>query len=261
MASGQQFLFAPDKPLVKRLGKQFFRRAPRSAGVYKMRDAADAIVYVGKAKNLRQRLSHYRVANPERLGRRHLRLLQEVTRIEMDLCPSESAALAHEAKLIRQLRPKFNRAGTWQGRAQFLTWRLVTSAIEFSVHEIPPAGWERVGSLGAYAGRLKVILVQLLWLAVNPGSGFQGMPYGWPQGRMPDLVRLECGSWTEEVRAALNQAFWGEPKLFLNWCALRFAQDRPAFERNALGAAMMELQQFFERKTAAGGRTGQLALL
>jgi len=35
MASSQQFLFAPDKPLVKRLGKRFFQRIPRRPGVYK----------------------------------------------------------------------------------------------------------------------------------------------------------------------------------------------------------------------------------
>jgi excinuclease UvrABC nuclease subunit len=40
-----------------------------------MQDAAGLVLYVGKAKNLRQRLGHYRVANPDRLGRRQLRLL------------------------------------------------------------------------------------------------------------------------------------------------------------------------------------------
>ena len=96
MPSGQQFLFAPEKPLVKRLGKKFFRKIPKHAGVYEMRDAQDNIVCVGKAKDLRQRLRSYRVANPERMGRRQLRLLQQVTRIEFDLCPNETAAIKHD---------------------------------------------------------------------------------------------------------------------------------------------------------------------
>jgi len=133
MPSGQQFLFAPEKPLVKRLGKRFFKKIPRHTGVYKMRDAQGQIVYVGKAKDLRQRLRSYRVANPERMGRRHLRLLQQVTRIEFDLCPNETVALKHEAKLIRELKPKFNRAGVWQGKPQFLVWRFSEQAIEFGV--------------------------------------------------------------------------------------------------------------------------------
>jgi len=53
MPSGQQFLFEPEKPLVKSLGKKFFKRIPKRPGVYLMRDAEENIIYVGKAKNLK----------------------------------------------------------------------------------------------------------------------------------------------------------------------------------------------------------------
>ena len=69
MAAGQQWLFAPAKPLVERLGKKFFRKIPARPGVYKMHDSTGNLLYVGKAKNLRQRLRSYRVANPERMPR------------------------------------------------------------------------------------------------------------------------------------------------------------------------------------------------
>jgi predicted GIY-YIG superfamily endonuclease len=121
MAAGQQWLFAPARPLVERLGKQFFRTVPPQPGVYLMRDATGDVVYVGKAKNLRQRLRSYRVANPERMPRRHLRMVREVARIDFGLCPNESAALASEARLLHRLKPKFNRAGVWPGKAQFLS--------------------------------------------------------------------------------------------------------------------------------------------
>ncbi len=80
MAAGQQWLFAPAKPLVERLGRKFFRKVPARPGVYLMRDASGDVVYVGKAKNLRQRLRSYRVANPERMPRRHLRMVREIAR-------------------------------------------------------------------------------------------------------------------------------------------------------------------------------------
>ena len=74
----------------------------------------EGVLYVGKAKNLRRRLSSYRVANPERLPRRIIRLLHQVTRIEFDQCVTEQAAQWREELLITVLAPRFNRAGkTW----------------------------------------------------------------------------------------------------------------------------------------------------
>lgn len=261
MASGQQFLFAPEKPLVKRLGRKFFRNLPKHAGVYKMRDARDNIVYVGKAKNLRQRLRSYRVANPERLGRRQLRLLQQVTRIEFDLCPNESAALKHEARLIRKLKPKFNRAGVWPGKPQFLVWRWVNQRLEFAVHETPAAGWERLGSLGACAPRLRAVLTRLLWLAMNPAQGFQQLPHGWSQGRLTAVAGIECAARVEEVRETLEQAFWGSSARFLNWLALQLHLERPAFEKTAVARDLEELRRFFEQQDRPEKRTGQMTLL
>src|ERR1700683_3223656 len=89
----QSLLFPDPRPLVERLGRDFFRQLPERPGVYLMRDAADALLYVGKAKNLRQRLGHYRVANPDRMPRRHLRMLRAVERIEIQECDNESSAL------------------------------------------------------------------------------------------------------------------------------------------------------------------------
>jgi hypothetical protein len=42
MAVGQQWLFAPARPLVDRLGRKFFRQVPTQPGVYSMRDACGA---------------------------------------------------------------------------------------------------------------------------------------------------------------------------------------------------------------------------
>src|ERR1017187_450223 len=121
---GQTLLFPDPKPLDQRLGESFFRRTPRRPGVYLMKDASDKVLYVGKAKDLKQRLNHYRVANPDRMPRRHLRMVTEVNRIELQFCATESAALERDAKLLRSLKPKFNRAGVWPSKTRFIAWRV-----------------------------------------------------------------------------------------------------------------------------------------
>ena len=75
MAAGQLWLFEPPKPLVERFGNEFFRALPERPGVYLMCGASEGVLYVGKAGNLRKRLAAYRVANPERMSRRMIRLL------------------------------------------------------------------------------------------------------------------------------------------------------------------------------------------
>ena len=117
MAAGQLWLFDPPRPLVERLGEDFFRALPATPGVYLMCGAGEGILYVGKARNLRKRLASYRVANPERLPRRIIRLLHQVRRIEWDECESEETASHREELLICVLTPRFNAAGkVWPRR-------------------------------------------------------------------------------------------------------------------------------------------------
>ena len=111
MAAGQLWLFKPPKPLVERLGEDFFRALPAGPGVYLMCGASEGVLYVGRARNLRKRLASYRVANPERLPRRIIRLLHQVRRIEWDECRTEEAARNREELLICDLLPKFNAVG------------------------------------------------------------------------------------------------------------------------------------------------------
>ena len=53
-------------------------------------------------------------------------------------------------------------------------------------------GWERFGNLGAYANRLKCVLVRLIWLAMNLNKRFVQMQLGWMQNRMNEVVSVEC---------------------------------------------------------------------
>ena len=83
------------------------RLAPTSPGVYRMLNAASDVLYVGKAKNVRKRLSSYaRVSAPQ--PARILRMIAATVTVEIISTTTETEALLLEANLIKQLRPRFN---------------------------------------------------------------------------------------------------------------------------------------------------------
>jgi excinuclease ABC subunit C len=83
------------------------RLAPTSPGVYRMLNAANDVLYVGKAKNVRKRLSSYaRVSAPQ--PARILRMIAATVAVEIVSTGTETEALLLEANLIKQLRPRFN---------------------------------------------------------------------------------------------------------------------------------------------------------
>ncbi|MDB5635657.1 MAG: excinuclease subunit, partial [Bradyrhizobium sp.] len=87
--------------------EQAVRLAPTSPGVYRMLNAANDVLYVGKAKNVRKRLASYaRVAAPQ--PARILRMIAATVTVEIISTSTETEALLLEANLIKQLRPRFN---------------------------------------------------------------------------------------------------------------------------------------------------------
>jgi hypothetical protein len=230
----QLLLFADPRPLVERLGTDFFRSVPDQPGVYLMRDSANTVVYVGKAKNLRKRLGSYRVANPERMRTRHLKLLHAVERIEIQTCASEAAALAKESELLRNLRPRFNRAGTWPGSPKFVGWRLINVGLEFSVLPGKQVGWNVYGPLGYSALVLRSALARLLWRALQPQRSWADLPQGWHGVAQRGLLRIPSGSFpTDAVKhssAFLEMLFAGQLETFTQWILQRTAECVHPFE-------------------------------
>jgi excinuclease ABC subunit C len=83
------------------------RHAPTSPGVYRMLNAANDVLYVGKAKNVRKRLSSYARVNAPQPAR-ILRMIAATVTVEIISTTTETEALLLEANLIKQLRPRFN---------------------------------------------------------------------------------------------------------------------------------------------------------
>jgi len=84
----------------------FVTRLPNAPGVYRMFDAKGTVLYVGKARNLKKRVTSY-----TRIGmqsNRIIRMIQQTATMEFVTTRTETEALLLEANLIKRLRPRFN---------------------------------------------------------------------------------------------------------------------------------------------------------
>ncbi|CAN5476819.1 DEDD exonuclease domain-containing protein [soil metagenome] len=95
-------------PVLKRINKSL-KDFPRSPGVYFMKSKNDEILYIGKAKSLRERLSNYLNFNSD-LPPRIQQLIPKIHDIEFEVTASELSALILESKLIKKFKPRFNTA-------------------------------------------------------------------------------------------------------------------------------------------------------
>ncbi|WP_426123235.1 excinuclease ABC subunit UvrC [Pararhizobium sp. PWRC1-1] len=84
----------------------FVKRLPNSPGVYRMFNEAGDVLYVGKARNLKKRVSNY--AQGRLHSNRLTKMVRETANMEFVTTRTEIEALLLEANLIKRLRPRFN---------------------------------------------------------------------------------------------------------------------------------------------------------
>jgi excinuclease ABC subunit C len=100
----------PDTPLPddNSFAAEKARSFPQTPGVYLMKDAAGRVIYVGKAKSLRARAGSYFLKAAAE-DSRTAKLVTEIRDIDYIDAESEIDALLMEARLIKDILPKFNR--------------------------------------------------------------------------------------------------------------------------------------------------------
>lgn len=86
--------------------QEFVKRLPNKPGVYRMFDDKGDVLYVGKAKNLKKRVSNY--ARGSGHSNRIERMIRATCNMEFVVTRTETEALLLEANLIKRLRPRFN---------------------------------------------------------------------------------------------------------------------------------------------------------
>ena len=102
------------KPISKKkLGgiREMIRTFPAAPGLYFMKDADDKVLYIGKAKNLRSRVSSYFQPGAnlaESRGPRIVEMINKVATVEYLQTQSEVDAILQEARLIKDIHPPYN---------------------------------------------------------------------------------------------------------------------------------------------------------
>ena len=86
--------------------KNVIKTIGSSPGVYRMMNAAGDVLYVGKAKNLKNRVTSY--THPERLSIRIARVVAATASMEVVTTHTEAEALLLENNLIKKLKPRYN---------------------------------------------------------------------------------------------------------------------------------------------------------
>jgi excinuclease ABC subunit C len=97
-----------DSPSATVLPSEKVKQFPTGPGIYLMKDAQGRVIYIGKAKNLRNRASSYfhKTATDDR---RICDWIGEVADVEFLAADSEVDALLMEARLVKDIQPKYNR--------------------------------------------------------------------------------------------------------------------------------------------------------
>jgi excinuclease ABC subunit C len=86
--------------------QKIIKTIPAVPGIYKYYDENDRLIYVGKAKNIRKRVSSY--FTKTFIGYKTLELVKRIHRIEFTIVNSEQDAFLLENSLIKEYQPKFN---------------------------------------------------------------------------------------------------------------------------------------------------------
>lgn len=140
---------------------------PHAPGVYTFYDKHDQVLYVGKAKDLQQRVTSYRYSKSKKVQR----MIAHVEDIRCEECNSETDAILLENLLIRSLRPPFNHANKKPETYYYISTALRGSRHEFRLSMRVLDDYPNV--YGCFKGHLKTrkglgALLKLLYLFNRP---------------------------------------------------------------------------------------------
>src|SRR6266446_6960858 len=123
----------------RKFGAEFLESLPGSPGVYLVYDQEGELIYVGKAVNLKRRLSQYRNTIRRKKHRRMRGIVKEAARIEIQCAETDLDACLTETTLIQKHRPRWNIVGAYSFLYPLVGIRAENGNIEFCMTSTPDA--------------------------------------------------------------------------------------------------------------------------
>jgi len=123
----------------RKFGAGFLAGVPAQPGVYRLYDESGALLYIGKARDLRRRLAQYRATRRTRRDRKRRALIRAAARIVWEVSESELDASLLEIRLIQALRPPANVAGAFPFLYPFVGIRAADREMSFCLTTSPEA--------------------------------------------------------------------------------------------------------------------------
>lgn len=240
-------------PIKSKFDSRFFTQIPRSSGIYIMRDENKAILYIGKAKDLRARISSYRQAKPGIVAENVIEMIENVDQIEWELCPSEKLAFNRESELLRAIRPPFNIANVEAEKYLYIGFRICTrlnslqQKIQFKLSSYTMD--QDYKFFGCFRNRSKIksgycALLRLLYAAQNQKQRFI-YPAKITRASPPYLYTSEIlRNWI----TPLELFFYGESSLLLEAMTQQLLSNLtiPEFMYSSLQRDIEVLRSFYE---------------
>jgi excinuclease ABC subunit C len=231
----------------RKFGAELLRELPPGPAVYLFKDAEGAVIYAGKAKNIRRRLAGYRNLSRRRAHRKMRRLVGAASTIEIRLQDSEHDALLLENELIRALRPRFNVDGAFSFLypAVGVGARGAHTLLCFTTHTDAFAGLE-LRWHGSFRSRLRTLAAFEGLVALLEFVGHRE-----PNARLPGIPRLRGSRVAafrriEALAPSLESFFAGESDGVLAELARRLLEKPDARHAAAeVGEELRRLAAFF----------------
>lgn len=226
------------------INKAMYKTPPKAIGVYTMYDAQDRVLYVGKAKNLYNRITSYRYSKTKKVQQ----MIAHISKIGFEVCKTETDAYLLENLLIRSLRPPYNKINKKTETYYYIASNRSGNKREYRIAMQPLNDYSRV--YGCFKGHKRVrkglgALLRFLYIINHPIKNTYQLPVQLLNKITPQQFRVKQ-SGTMGVK--VHQLLEGTSDQFLEECnqVIESYKFGDRFTSNYFNMELENLRFFYE---------------